>query len=72
MSWVGWTGSKAGGSKHSDKGGGGGWGLKKKNFFSALRASVWSKNKRGGGGPGPSPGSAAEMQLYGTLLLCLV
>ena len=22
-----------------------------KNFFSALRASVWSKNKRGGGSP---------------------
>ena len=34
-----------------------------KNFFPALRASVWSKNKRGGGGGvpgplGPSPGSA--------------
>ena len=27
------------------------------NFFSTLRASVWSKNK-GGGSPGPSPGSA--------------
>ena len=26
------------------------------NFFSALRASFWSKNKGGGGGPGP-PGS---------------
>ena len=30
---------------------------KKKNFFSALRALVWSKYK-GGGPPGPSPGSA--------------
>ena len=29
-----------------------------KNFFSALRASFWSKNKGGGGPPGPSPGSA--------------
>ena len=34
--------------------GGGVGGLK--NFFSALRASVWSKNK--GGPPGPSPESA--------------
>ena len=29
-----------------------------KRFFSALRASFWSKNKRGAGPPGPSPGSA--------------
>ena len=28
-----------------------GGGLKKKVFFLALPASVWSKNKRGGGGP---------------------
>ena len=38
----------------------GGPGLKK-NFLGALRASVWSKNKRGGGGlgpPGPTTGSA--------------
>ena len=27
-------------------------------FFSALWASVWSKNKGGLGPPGPSPGSA--------------
>ena len=39
----------------------GGPGLKKKKFFSALRASVWFKNKGGGGGgraggpPGPLP-----------------
>ena len=33
--------------------GGGGAGLK--NFFSALRASVWSKNKREAGLPGPLP-----------------
>ena len=45
----------------SDKGGRssrpwdkGGPGLKKK-FFSALRASVWSKNKGGHGPPGPFP-----------------
>ena len=32
-------------------------------FFSALRASFWSKNKGGGGAspPGPSPGSANEI-----------
>ena len=52
-----------GGSRPSDKGGGGrvgdghldpeigGPGLKKK-FFSALRASVWFKNKGGGWGAG--------------------
>ena len=43
--------------------GGGGWGgggLKKN--FSALRASVFSKNKgRGLGPPGPYPGSATEV-----------
>ena len=36
--------------------GGEGGGRSEKNFFSALRASVWSKNK--GGPPGPSPESA--------------
>lgn len=41
-------------SKPWDKGGGG-WSPKK--FFSALRASVSSKNK---GAPGPPPGSATE------------
>ena len=34
-----------GGSRPSDKGEGGGL---KKNYFLALRASVWSKNKGGG------------------------
>ena len=45
------------GFRPSDKGGGGGvihtrieGGPGLKNAFSALRASVWSKNKRGGGG----------------------
>ena len=52
-----------GGSRPSDKGGGGGHpdpeisgggggGRSPKNFFSALPASLWSKNK---GGPGPPP-----------------
>ena len=41
-------------------GGVGEWGLKKN--FSALRASVFSKNKgRGLGPPGPYPGSATEV-----------
>ena len=31
-----------------------------KIFFSALRASVWSKIKGVVGPPGPSPGSASE------------
>ena len=35
---------------------GGGWSPKK--YFLALWASVWSKNKRGGCPPGPSPRSA--------------
>ena len=49
-------------------GGGGGhpdWdrgrGALKKIFFSALRTSVWSKNKGGPGTPGPSPGSATGL-----------
>lgn len=41
-------------------GGVGEWGLKKN--FSALKASVFSKNKgRGLGPPGPYPGSATEV-----------
>ena len=53
-----------GGSRPLDKrggGGGGGWGVMGaglRKFFSALRASVWCKNKGGGGGADPSPGSA--------------
>ena len=39
------------------EGGDGGGGLQK-NFFFALWASVWSKNKVGPGPPGPSPGFA--------------
>ena len=52
-----------GGSRPEDKGGGeGGGGYldpgirgagSQKKFFSALRASVWSKKKEGGGGGGP-------------------
>ena len=36
-------------------GGGGGGRRSPKKFFSALRASVWSKNKGGGGPPEPLP-----------------
>ena len=50
----------SGGSRPSDKGGGGGHpdpeirgGRSLKKFFPALRVSFWSKNN-----PGPSPGSA--------------
>ena len=64
-----------GGSRPSDKEGGAGHpepeiraGPRlKKNIFSALRASFWSKNKVGGGGarpPGPSPGSTTARFLY--------
>ena len=36
----------------------------KKNISSALRASIWSKNRGGGGNPpGPSPGSATAIEL---------
>ena len=55
----------SGGSRPSDKGGGGGGGHPdpeirggpglKKNFFSALRASFWSKNKGGGRAPQAPP-----------------
>ena len=41
----------------TEKSGGGGGGLK--NFFPALRASDWSKNKREGGA---FPGSSAELK----------
>ena len=49
-------GAGCGSSRSWDKRGGGG--LNKTIFFSALQASVWSKNKRGPGPPGPFPGSA--------------
>ena len=39
------------------RGGGGG---SKKNFFSALQAPVWSKNKWGSGPPGSSSGSTTD------------
>ena len=35
-----------------------------KKFFSALLASVWSKNRGGGGPSGPSPGSATVQYNY--------
>ena len=42
-------------TRPSDKEGGGG--QSQKEFFSALRASVWSKNKGGPSPQGPTPGS---------------
>ena len=45
-------------SRPLDKGGGG-RGIVPPIFFSALRASVWSKNKGGREGAGPLVGSAA-------------
>ena len=36
-----------------------------KIFFSALWASVWSKNKEGAGAPGPSPRSATDVYTTG-------
>ena len=64
----------SGGSRPSDKGelghpdpeirGEGGWSPKK--YFSALQASVWSKNKEGGwgepGSPGTSPRSTTAIE----------
>ena len=76
MSGVGWTGPNAMADPDLQirRGGGGGGARKKKIFFAARWSSVWSKNKGGGGvgHQGPSPGSATEMQLYGTVFLCLV
>lgn len=53
----------------------GGGGSKKKVFLRPFGPQFGLKIKRGGGGvghQGPSPGSATEMQLYGTVFLCLV
>ena len=53
----------SGGSRPFDKG----VGRSQNNFFSALRASVWSKNKGRGAGPlGLSPGSATVRQSHRT------
>ena len=49
--------------KSNSKGGEGGGGAVAKNFFLALRASVWSKIKGRAGPPGPSPGSATGIVL---------
>ena len=49
--------------------GGRGQQSQKKNF-SALRASVWPKNKGGAGGPGPYPGSAI-VQKFEAILIAL-
>ena len=50
-------------SRPWDKGGGGGAVTKK--FFSALRATFWSKNKGEPGLPSPSPGSATGVDPAG-------
>ena len=47
------------------KEGGGGGGAVSKKIFSALRASVWSKNKEGD--RGPSPGSATDVNILSLL-----
>ena len=52
-----------GGSDHPDPPLDKGGARVSKKLFSTFRASVWSKNKRGGGGgAGPSPGSATEVK----------
>ena len=68
-----WSAPYTGGSRPSDKGGGGegggdhpdpeirGEGVCKKIFL-ALRASVWSKNKGGPAPPGTSPRSATAIE----------
>ena len=63
------TEQASGGSRPSDKRWEGGL----KNTFSALRASVWSKNKEGPGPPGPLPWirHAASYGKTGTCLLKL-
>ena len=44
------------------KGGGGvGRNRSQKQFFSAVRASVWSKNRGGGGSPGSDTDNCNEM-----------
>ena len=59
-------------SRPSDKKVGGG-ASKKKVFLRPFGPQFGLKIKGGGvGHQGPSPGSATEMQLYATLLLCLV
>ena len=54
---VGMSAQHSAGCRPLDKVGGGG-GRSPKKIFSALRASVWSKNKGGEGGLSPSPGPA--------------
>ena len=76
MSGVGWTGPNAMADPDLQiRRWGGGEGAQKKSFFGAFGPQFGLKIKGGGGGvghQGPSPGSATEMQLYGTVFLCLV
>ena len=63
---------RSGGSRPSDKDWGGGGrssrpsdkGAVSKEFFSALRASFWTKNKEGPGSPGLLPGSTTEVHSF--------
>ena len=59
-------GAGGGGGSHLDPQIREGGGRSPKKIFSALQASVWSKNKGGGGAgpPGPSPGSATALSIY--------
>ena len=61
-------------SRPSNKKVGGGEGAQKKSFLRPFGPQFGLKIKGGGGGgpQGPSPGPATEMQLYGTVFLCLV
>ena len=55
----------SGGSRPSDKGGGGRggcWGGSPKKFFSVIRAPFWGKNKGWLGPPGPSPSSPTVLR----------
>ena len=57
---TGLSGKVGGGGGRSSRPCDKGRGRLQKNFFSALRASFWSKNKGGPGPRGPSPGSASD------------
>ena len=59
---VGWGGGR-GGRSYRPLYKGVGEGQSPQKIFSALRASVWSKTRRGGQVPGLSPGSATPYML---------
>ena len=73
MSGVGWTGPNAMADPDLQIRRWGGGGSKKTVFLRPFGPQFGQKIKWGGvGHQGPSPGSATEMQLYGTVFLCLV